>query len=393
MENEGERLVSVPTFSELVAMAGKRMAIVHGGGIGSTVTLAPKARDNGHWVYSAHGRNGSLTPEVVAEMERKFGPAPDRSLPLFAVIDRVAGVATEHVLPEVRPDVALFWFPEPDTSSHYIGISAPETLSVLKRCDAHFGRILDTLDRLKIADETTVILLSDHGHISVPKQIDLFDVLAKANFPTALEANDESCLLGIRGRYGGLRLVHRDNRVRSEVVRWLQNQPFVDHLFTADRNGVEGEVPGTFSLKLVGLDHYRSPDIAFVLKSFLEPDSSNRNGWGYSAGEVPVYGGTHGGLHPNELNIVLAVREGRRRDGRDISTPAGLIDVAPTVLDCLGISAAPSMLGSSLLGEFDREASDGNRTRDFVVGTKSFEQSVRIWEEGGRVYIKDGIAQ
>ena len=380
--------LTVPTFADVLAAAGKRLAIVHGGTPGATFALAPRADENGHWVYNVRGPEASQTPGAGHAMRARFGPEPARDRPLFAVVDRVADALVEHVLGTLAPDVALAWFPEPDTSGHFIGIGAPETLAVLRRCDAQFGRILDALE-VHRRDDTLVMALSDHGQITVTQEVPLFDDLTRAGFTTAKAAEDGAVLLGVPGAFGELRLRTGDERMRDRVVAWLQEHPAIGHLFTCDRGGIEGASPGTLSLRLVGLDHARAPDIAFTLRSGTAPDHHGLPGRGLFMGGVPVNGGMHGGLNPHELLTVLILGGPGVLPGARIEAPAGLIDVAPTVLAALGLDLPPTMVGQPLAAAFGAPAMPW---REVVAqtGRHGYRQEVRARRVAGATYLTQG---
>jgi phosphonoacetate hydrolase len=384
----GEPALTAPTFADVLAAAGKRLAIAHGGTPGAAFALAPNAAQQGHCVYSAHGPQASLTPDAVHAMRARFGPEPARDVPLFAVVDRVADVLVDHILGTLAPDVALAWFPEPDTSFHYLGLGAPETLAVLRHCDAQFGRILDALEVLGQRERSLVMVLSDHGQITVDEEIPLFDDLTRAGFATARAAEDGAMLLGVAGAFGELRLRTADRRTRDRVVAWLQEHPAIGHLLTRDVNGIDGASPGTLSLRLVGLDHARAPDIAFTLRSGAGPDRWGLPGRGLFMGGVPVNGGMHGGLNPHELATVLILGGAGVSAGR-IEAPAGLIDVAPTVLGLLGLDIPPTMLGRPLAEAFGAPAMPW---REVVAqtGRHSYRQEVCARRIGGATYLTQG---
>jgi hypothetical protein len=69
----------------------------------------------------------------------RFGTLPLRNLSRFEEIDYAAQVLTDHVLSQLKPDVPLIWFNEPDTSYHYKFLGAPETVYVIRHVDAAFG--------------------------------------------------------------------------------------------------------------------------------------------------------------------------------------------------------------------------------------------------------------
>ncbi|MEM7021368.1 MAG: hypothetical protein AAF637_02120, partial [Pseudomonadota bacterium] len=234
-------------------------------------------------------------------------------------------------------------------------------------------------------------VLSDHGQITVTEEIPLFEQLTHAGFPTNAHGSDEPLLLGVAGAMGELRLRSGDGRDRDRVVAWLQEQPSISHLFTADLNGMDGVTPGTLSMRLVGLDHGRAPDIVFTLRSHAGPDQYGLPGTGLFMGGVPLRGGMHGGLNAHELSTVLilggpGVQTGARLDG-----PAGLIDIAPTVLAVLGLDAPPTMVGQPLVSAF---GAPDPPWREIVAHANrgGYAQEVRLRRSSGASYIIEGTA-
>lgn len=163
-------------------------------------------------------------------------------------------------------------------------------------------------------------------------------------------------------------------------------QPAIGHVFSRDRNGVEGEVAGTLSLALMGAGHAeRQPELMFILKSSLDADQYGLPGLGaMTPGDVPLGGGMHGGINPHELNTVLIL------GGNDAETisqePAGIIDIGPTVLGLLGLAPAASMVGRNLA----QPASDEARVARHSAGTGAFAQHLDVVEQDGRRFILGG---
>jgi phosphonoacetate hydrolase len=173
------------------------------------------------------------------------------------------------------------------------------------------------------------------------------------------------------------------------VVAWLQEQPCIGHLFTRDVNGIDGAAPGTLSLRLVGMDHARAPDIAFSLRSDTETDPYGLPGTGLFKSGVPVGGGLHGGLNPHEMATVLILGGPGVSAGARIDAPAGLIDVAPTVLAALGLEIAPTMVGQPLAAAFG--ASPPWRDVVAQAGRGCYRQEVRARRTGGATYLMQGV--
>ncbi|WNJ87999.1 alkaline phosphatase family protein [Bosea sp. 685] len=347
------RLVDTDTFADVLARNGRSMACVHSGSAGAAYVMNPRAARNGHWTFSIHGRDGSVTPEAVDEVVARFGPLPPRELPRFAEIDYAELVFREHVLERMRPDLALIWFNEPDTSFHYRFLGSDETASVVRAADAAFGRILDWIDRQPDAECYTVIAASDHGQITMTETLPLHELLRAAGHENRQAT--ERMLTGAHialtdGNMGEIRILQGGTARRDDIANWLMEQDFLGMLFSCGGDGIEGEVPGTFPLSLVDLDHARAPDLIYVLRSHDGPDAWGHPGVGIvTAGDVPVGGGMHGGLHSDELNTVLIGRGAGFAAGTVDPRSCGIVDIAPTVLAALGLPPAAAMTGRSLL--------------------------------------------
>jgi hypothetical protein len=297
------------------------------------------------------------------------------------------------VLATMKSDVALIWFNEPDTSFHYRFLGSNETLGVLKAVDAAFGRILDWIDAQPDRDRYTVIAASDHGQFTMGEELPLVDLL-KAAGHDGRRANQRT-LAGAAfamsdGNMGEIRVLEGGTARRDAIAQWLMEQPFVGMLFSRGRNAIEGEIPGTFALSLVDLDHARAPELVYVLRSDDRPDVFGHPGLGIvTKGDVPVGGGMHGGLNRHELNTVLMARGAGFSAGALDPRPCGLIDIAPTLLAALGLAPAASMVGYALSTPPQVAASPSVHE----TGAGAFRQrlvtadrrSSRILLEGGRV--------
>lgn len=380
-------LVAVPTLGDALSRAGKRFAVVHTGSAGSAHLVNPRARHNGHWTFSIHGADASPTPEAAHEVVARLGEAPQRALPRIDELDYAARVMTEHVLPVLRPDVALVWFNEPDTTFHYREIGSRDSQDALSAADAAFGRILDWIEAQPDADRFAVIAGSDHGQISTSGAIPLADEARKAGF--FLEEKDGlsgASFAMTGGRSGEIRSL--DGADAGKVARWLMEHPAVGHVFSRGRNEVEGVIPGTLAFETVSADHARQPDLAFVLRAQDSFDSRGLSGLGLmTVCDVPLGGGMHGGLHEKELNTLLVVAAPGRGAAPTVSNkPAGIIDIAPTVLGLLGLTSPATMQGRNLLAVPEQEPV----LRRFSAGERGFEQTVDVVEHGGRRFILGG---
>jgi phosphonoacetate hydrolase len=385
----GGRFVEADTFGDVLAQSGKKLCVVHTGTAGSAHVINPRARANKHWTFSIHGPDATQTPEAVTNAISRIGPLPERELPRISDVRYAGRLMVDHVLSELKPDVALVWFSEPDTSFHYRDIGSADAKKALTEADAALGGILDWVEAQPHAERIAVIIASDHGQISTRAAHPLFDEARNAGFAVALKDGfADATFVATGGISGEIRLLRGERDNLARIAHWLMDQPEIGHVFASGRNEVEGEIEGTLALGLVGKGHARQADLMFVLKSDRSQDRYGLPGLGLmTPGDVPVGGGMHGGLNPHELNTVLVLALGTEEEpGSILSAPAGIIDIAPTTLDLLGLSKAPSMQGRSLA----RAAREEPHRKRFSAGTNGFLQHVDIVEQDGRRFILGG---
>jgi len=386
----GRSLYDAPTFADALAAAGRTFSIVHTGSAGSALALNPRADEHGHWTFTMLGADHSRTPRAVAEAVERFGPLPERDLPRFAETAYAAEVFCGLVLAEQRPDVALIWFNEPDTSYHYKFIGSPETLAVMKAADDAFGRILDTIAASPDAAETSVIAASDHGQISSHGLFDIAAALTAAGHPARMagERSLEGARLAITGgNMGEIRVLDGDMDRRDAVAAWLMARDEIGMVFTPSEDPSRGAVEGTLASSLLGLDHARQPELIYVLRSDADADRHGHPGLGLITGGVPVGGGMHGGLNRHELNTMLVIGGAGISAPVHSSAPCGIIDIAPTILDLLGLDALPTMEGSSLLRI---DPSDRGEIKRFEAGRPGFRQMLEQRKRGGPFFLGHG---
>ncbi len=389
----GRSLYDAPTFADALAKAGKQLSIVHTGSAGSALALNPRADIQSHWTFAMLGAQHTRTPEAVEEAVNCFGPLPERDLPRFAETAYAAEVFRHMVIKDQQPDVALIWFNEPDTSYHYKFIGAPETLAVMKAADEAFGRVLDTISAMPDAHDTAIIVASDHGQISSRGKFDMGKALTEAGH-TARSSGDrtlEGAKIAITGgNMGEIRVLDGDMDRRDAMARWLMARDEVGMVFTPSDHSTRGAVEGTLPSSLLGVDHARQPELFYILRSDGSADLHGYPGIGLITGGVPVGGGMHGGLNRHELNTVLMLGGAASRTPLISHTPCGIIDIAPTILDLLGLAPLPSMEGSSLLRI---DSADPGISEEFIASSGGFWQSLWRSKREGRFFLAHGERQ
>ncbi|MCF7858001.1 MAG: ectonucleotide pyrophosphatase/phosphodiesterase [Candidatus Cloacimonetes bacterium] len=117
------------------------------------------------WVGSEAPIKGYL-PSIVKMYEQE--------IPFKA---RVDSVITWLQLPEkIRPHLIMLYFHEPDSAGHELGPENPELIAVIKQMDDLLDYILKGINKLTIAAEINLVLVSDHGMTTVcPERIIYLD--------------------------------------------------------------------------------------------------------------------------------------------------------------------------------------------------------------------------
>lgn len=126
-------------------------------------------------------------------------------------------------------------------------------------------------------------------------------------------------------------------------------------------------------------------DSHYVPRSGTEVDAHGLPGLGQITGGIPVGGGMHGGLNRHEINTVLILGDTARGGPPRVNeAPSGIIDIASTVLDLLGLDAPASMRGASLKAADTREVAAP--IESFEAGIGSFRQRLSVRRRGNHQF-------
>jgi arylsulfatase A-like enzyme len=232
-------------------------------------------------------------------------------------------------------DCLMFWSGEPDSTQHRFGTGSPEAAVSLREVDATLESLIRACERTGRAVD--VIVTSDHGAVPCRERVDVeAEVRAAAGAgavprDTVACANDGAVLfyLPCDPRPADL----------GQLVSWLRGQAWCGPLFS--RTGTE---PGALPLELIGCraDRGGADVIAFT--------RTEGDGAFAASGPDSRDMAIHGTLHPDDLAIPLVLQGPSFAEGSDISLPAGLPDIAPTVLAMQG-SAVPGQMSGRVLAE------------------------------------------
>jgi hypothetical protein len=349
-------LLACPSMASRVQTAGARFVSVGSGSSGSALLLnADASAGHGVMINTDQPREGvplAIPAAIEDEIVALLGPPPAkaRGASYLDTMAYAAAVIDRYVLPELAPDVLVFWVTEPDHSQHVFGLGSPRATSALRAADRTVAMVLESVIRDGRQDPN-VLVLSDHGFSTVSGAIDVASELIRAGLKDDLQSDD---VVVANTGMAAIYVRDRDADLIAAITRWLHSRPWAEVVFTApDRPGGEpgtGAVEGTFSTSWLGhVGGEREADVLVAL-----PWSTRANRYGVEGDSVALerhgqagYAADHGNLAPHEIRSTMIGWGPAFAARRRSFVPAGNLDVAPTVLHLLGV-AAPELDGRVL---------------------------------------------
>jgi hypothetical protein len=311
------RALGRPTLHERVAHLGHAVVM-------SNVSPgAAYVHDPEHAGYVYH-RSGSFGPgrEPLADgLPIEVGAEGD-----FMMTGRFC----DEVLLERRPPYAALWLSEPDHTGHHEPLGSPAHREAVAHADANVARVLATVEALeRDGVEVLMAACSDHGMQTIRRKVDLDRRLVEAGFKAALDSSDV-----VVAPQGTSAILHFESRARERipaVLAWLSTQDFAGRVASGEEVRDWGLPDGgtlAIAVSLAGDDE--ANDFGVRGRSDVAENALG--------GESLPGHGQHGGLGDYEQRPFLAIRGGAVPAGRH-EGEASLVDLAPTILRHLGLSA------------------------------------------------------
>ena len=172
------------------------------------------------------------------------------------------------------------------------------------------------------------MVCSDHGHETTDEVIPVEALMVEAGFKAGAESTD--VVLASSGMGALVYLSDRASSRRDDIVGWLERQTWCGPVFAGA------------ALAEVGQRGDGGLAIAFSMAKretpnrFGVPGISHVAGCRFSSLDAPGRG-QHGGLGRYETNAMLIVDDGSG-DADRIEAQTSAVDVAPTILEFLGIA-------------------------------------------------------
>lgn len=313
---------AVPTMAERLARVGLEAMVFNNVSPG-----AARAHDpDGHgWVFN---RACSFAPTL-----HRLGAGEDiADVTLDTKGDRLLTTYfLDRALAGREAALGILWFGEPDHSQHENVLGSPAAMAAIAGADACFGAVRRAVDARRAAGQEDILLIacSDHGHQTVDEVIDIDAAFVAAG----LKAAGDPSLLAVSNGTSALIYLHpKRNEDAADVLAFLRSCSWAGSVLEGDALAAVGQVPVDSLLCAVAMrsddrpNEFGVPGMSAAAKPF--------------AGKPDRLGcGQHGGLGVWEQMPFLMIEGDGFRQAALSDEPTSVIDLAPTILGHLGISA------------------------------------------------------
>jgi arylsulfatase A-like enzyme len=396
----GGKYISAPTIAELVQGTGARTVIAAAKTVG--LLLDRHSNDTGDKNGATLFAGDALPSGARSAIAERLGLFPSARSQRESWTTKAF---TDVLWKDGVPTFSVLWLGEPDLTQHETAPGAPAAIAAIKSADENLGAVLSALDERKARGTTDIFVVSDHGFSTIRRSIDLRKILNEAGFTAATDFNREPKLgeIMLAGNGGSVLfyVIGHDATMTRRLVEFLQQSDFAGVIFTKQ------PMEGTFGLELAGIQNERAAD---VVMAFRWEKSKNQFGvagmidadWQRAAGK-----GTHATLSPWDMHNILVAAGPDFEHGETDDLPSSNIDLAPTILQILGIKP-PSKIDGRILSEAmigrvgapprlpkhletalrPYETKTMEATRQFSSGT--WRQSLEISRVGSTNYLDEG---
>jgi predicted AlkP superfamily pyrophosphatase or phosphodiesterase len=387
-EVSGGKYIAVSTIAEFIHKAGGKTAIATAKTVGFLFDRNADSRSRKNIVAG-----DSTSPDAVTEIVKALGTFP----PAIQPADRDAWTTkalTDFLWRSDIPAFSLLWLSEPDDTEHKTAPGDPAALTAIKSSDGNLARVLAALDKRNLGPTTDIFVVSDHGFSTIARSIDVPKILRNAGFDAVTELTDEpkNGQIMIVGNGGTVLfyVVGHSAAVTRRLAEFLQQTDFAGVIFTRE------PVEGTFTLDKAKIDNKHAPDVEM---SFRWNENTNQFGipgmmdgdWQRAAGK-----GTHATLGKFDMHNTLIAAGPDFRHAETDELPSGNVDLAPTILQILGIKSSTPIDGRVLIeAMMPAEVQALSTTTETMEATKKFptgawRQYLKVSRAGSAVYLDEG---
>jgi arylsulfatase A-like enzyme len=382
------KYIAVPTIAELVQRVGARSVIAAAKTVGLLLDRHPNDAGAEKSVTVFAGK--ALPSAAISEITEALGTFPSAHLPQDPWTTKAL---IDLLWKDGVPALSVLWLGEPDLTQHETAPGARAAIVAIRSADENLAAVLSALEERKVREATDVFVVSDHGFSTIRRRIDLRKILKEAGFTATAEFNSEpkpgEIMLAGNGGCVLFYVIGHDAAVTRRLVEFLQQSDFAGVLFTKE------PMEGTFALEQANIQSDRAPD---VMMSFRWDASKNQFGvpgmidadWQRASGK-----GTHATLSRFDMHSTLIASGPDFKRAETDDLPSGNVDLAPTILQILGVKS-PQMMDGRILSEAmtlamasqKSETKTIEATKHFPSGT--WRQSLQISRVGSTIYFDEG---
>ena len=171
-----------PSAGEILGRAKKTMAVISTNSAGSARLMHHRVNEFNHLNLCPHSLETSSPQERVKEITSRFGRPGEKSIPDLEGVTFATDVFLDHLVPQGLPDLTFLWYGEPDNTFHMNGIGSPANQEALNHTDAQLGRVLEWWQTRGKDKGVQLLVLSDHGHLTIREKVSVAGQLREAGF-------------------------------------------------------------------------------------------------------------------------------------------------------------------------------------------------------------------
>lgn len=329
-----EKDIQVPTLFDVAKAAGMTTAAVCYPVMAGSKSIDynfPEIWSNtGESQLSLFWKYGSRS--LIFNALKHAGKAKGKEQPY---LDNFSTALFMDIIRKKKPQLAALHLTELDTARHHHGTFSPEAKSALISAAHHIEDIIFLTKEIGIYEDTTFVLLGDHGFQDYHTAISFNRLLVDFDLMELDEAGKIKSWKAYGASSDGSLQIHLkdpdDQKARRQVetiidfLLALPNSP-VKKSFTAKETKLRFQLDGPFHYMLEAADGYAF--VQDIFKSYLKPISEIKDS----------YKATHGFLPTQEnLRTTLLIKGPQIRPGVYLDK-ISLVDEAPIFAKILGLN-------------------------------------------------------
>lgn len=382
-QRTGEAFLLRPTLGDRLEQANLRLTVSAGSSPGASLIW--------NFNHPQHVMNPSTDygiPEL-SQLHAERGAAAAESDVWIRKKERTLWAARtliEQQLPDEQNTVMVLWLPEPDDTQHYFGIASHEAKQAQRLVDQCLSEILEAVSRLGIEDELDILLISDHGHSTANMVGSLGHYLDQARKDLNRELNFVAVDAFIYGD---------ENQVEElqALADWFSAQTWCGMLLAKEplHQQLNNALP--LSAVLGSINHDRAPLLAVVPTWTDEVNPDGIQGVVHYLNAKTENKSYHGSIRNEDMRpFCMGFGPSFKKD-YVTSIPAGIIDIAPTVLHMLGVTGESGFSGrvlfEGLKGCEEQAVRHDAVKHENIYADSEQTKGIRIADVNGSTYLID----